>query len=148
MRTSVSASLSYSNLMRLWIQIVAFAISALSIAGCGNANRGTANGDKEVILVPDTTFHNLGKIAYGDIILISNSIQNSSSEDITITEISTDCSCLTAIAESMEVPSGSSTKLRMELDTHGNVGKQYHLTTLKTDKGQTLKICIFADIEN
>lgn len=63
-----------------------------------------------------------------------------------LASVETDCACLTARTDAETIEPGETTKVRIELDTHGSVGKLYHLVDINADNGQTIKIFVYADV--
>ncbi len=126
------------------------AVLAASLASCsGHGNRLSANagalGDSACV-VADTTFHNLGNVDYADIIALTNTLTNTGKQTVRLASVETDCACLTARPDTETIGPGETTKVRIELDTHGSVGKQYHLVDINADNGQTIKIFVYADV--
>ncbi len=107
---------------------------------------GGVTADTIGLLEVDTTFHDLGTLKYGDVVSIRGRVTNRSCGIVRIDEISTDCGCLVAEEEKSTLKSGETSIVTLEFDTHGNIGKQYHVANIKADNGQTIKICIFAEI--
>ncbi len=123
---------------------------AASVASCtGQGNRLPANsgalGDS-VCVVADTTFHNLGNVDYADVIALTNTLTNTGKRTVRLASVETDCACLTARPDAETIGPGEATKVRIELDTHGSVGKQYHLVDINADNGQTIKIFVYAEV--
>lgn len=125
------------------------AVSATLVCCTGRGNRLSENagaiGDSACI-VADTTFHNLGDVDYADIVALSNTLTNIGKKAVRLTSLETDCACLTARADAETIEPGEAAKVRIELDTHGSVGKQYHLVDINADNGQTIKIFVYADV--
>ncbi|MCI5777966.1 MAG: DUF1573 domain-containing protein [Bacteroidales bacterium] len=102
--------------------------------------------DNDNCIIVDTTLHNLGPVGYADVIAITNWLTNHGTATVRLTDIRTDCACITAEAEQRVIEPGQKVKVNIEFDTRGNTGKQYHLIELKTSNGQTIKIYIVAEI--
>lgn len=132
-----------------WLTALTAALTA-SLASCsGHGNRLSANagalGDSTCV-VADTTFHNLGSVDYADVIALTNTLTNIDKRTVRLANVETDCACLTARTDAETIAPGEATKVRIELDTHGSVGKQYHLVDINADNGQTIKIFVYADV--
>lgn len=129
---------------------IVLAVSAAALVRCtGRGNRlaeKPASSSDSACIVADTTFHNLGDVGYADIIALTNTLTNIGRQAVRLTSVDTDCACLTARADAETIGPGGATKVRIELDTRGSVGKQYHLIDINADNGQTIKIFVYADV--
>lgn len=123
-------------------------MTALSMMSCstGSDSKVDRATESDLNIFADTTYHDLGKIAHGDIVCVNNTLTNPCSQTIGIREVSTDCSCTQATVDKTEIKAGEKATLRIEFDTHGNVGRQYHLVSVETTTGKTIKICIYAEV--
>ena len=100
-------------------------MTALSMMSCstGSDSKVDRATESELNIFADTTYHDLGKIAHGDIVCVNNTLTNPCSQTIGIREVSTDCSCTQATVDKTEIKAGEKATLRIEFDTHGNVGR-------------------------
>ncbi len=154
MRLNSSNILTKSGAVRLVGRVLCLAmmLSAAVLTGCGSGQASATPDAAQPILaddaciVADTTFLNIGEVGYADILSLGSRLINRGSKTVKIAAVDTDCSCITAVAECEDIAPGESVKLNIEFDTRGNFGRQYHLIDIKTDNGQNIKICIFADI--
>lgn len=123
---------------------------AIMTAGAACSGEGQRSGDSAIsdaaCIVADTTYHNVGDLDYADVVAVTNRLSNKGQKVVKLTEVTTDCSCLSAQLESNSVEPGASVKLNIELDTHGEIGKQFHLVSIKAENGQTIKICVSANV--
>lgn len=126
--------------------------SAVLLSGCGG--RGSTPSENSVRegevgvggLSVDTTLIDLGRLSGDDVAAYAVKLFNSSDYDISVAEVSTDCSCLCATMDGSVVKAGSWVYLRLEFDTHGAEGKQYHSVRLKSTDGRETELCVFADV--
>lgn len=109
------------------------------------SNDGSAVNEAACI-VADTTYHNVGDLEYADIVAVTNRLTNKGQKVVKLTDVATDCSCLSARLAADSIEPGSSVRLDIELDTHGEIGKQFHLVSIKAGNSQTIKICISANV--
>ncbi len=126
---------------------------ALMAIGCNTPNHNdaskSANETKasyNALSVP-TNIIDLGSISPEDIVSVSTKISNGSGTDIKLTEIATDCSCVSAVASSDIVRGNGSTRLKLEYDAQGTSGKQFHKVIIDADNGQKVEIIVVADVE-
>ena len=131
---------------------LAMILAAAALTGCGcSQTSATPDATQPTLadnacIIADTTFLNIGEVGYADILSLGSRLSNRGSKTVNIATVDTDCSCITAVPEREDIAPGESVKLNIEFDTRGNFGRQYHLIDIKTDNGQNIKICIFADI--
>ena len=126
--------------------------SAVLLSGCGG--RGSTPSESCVQkgkvgvggLSVDTTLIDLGRLSGDDVAAYAVKLYNRSGYDISVVEVSTDCSCLCATVDGSVVKAGSWVYLRLEFDTHSAEGKQYHSVRLKSTDGRETELCVFADV--
>lgn len=126
--------------------------TAVLLSGCGG--RGSTPSESSVQkgevgvggLSVDTTLIDLGRLSGDEVAACAVKLYNRSGYDISVVEVSTDCSCLCATVDGSVVKAGSWVYLRLEFDTHSAEGKQYHSVRLKSTDGRETELCVFADV--
>lgn len=126
--------------------------TAVLLSGCGG--RGSTPSESSVQkgkvgvggLSVDTTLIDLGRLSGDEVAAYAVKLYNRSGYDISVAEVSTDCSCLCATVDGSVVKAGSWVYLRLEFDTHSAEGKQYHSVRLKSTDGRETELCVFADV--
>lgn len=129
--------------------LATIAAIGLGLASCGHSdNVRTASEDQSgaARLALDTTVVDLGQVNSGEIVSKSVMLSNGGTRAAKVTEVETDCGCLEAQVEQETIGPGGNCRLRFELDTHGDFGRQFHKLTLRTDDGQELELMVTADI--
>ncbi|MGN0011488.1 MAG: DUF1573 domain-containing protein [Marinilabiliaceae bacterium] len=126
--------------------------TAVLLSGCGG--HGSTPSESSVQkgkvgvggLSVDTTLIDLGRLSGDEVAAYAVKLYNRSGYDISVVEVSTDCSCLCATVDGSVVKAGSWVYLRLEFDTHSAEGKQYHSVRLKSTDGRETELCVFADV--
>jgi len=80
------------------------------------------------------TSHDFGFIRQGDIVKIDFQVINTGDDALKIGNISASCGCTAAIAEKKELTPGEATKINVEFNTTGKIGKQSkHINVASND---------------
>lgn len=73
-------------------------------------------------------------------------LENVSSGDLKITDIRSDCGCVSASAKVRQVPEGGSVALKISIHEKRKLGPQDRVVTVETESGPPVKIQVRADI--
>lgn len=114
--------------------------------GNGSEARGSLVVDQSTCLVVDKTLVEIGEVGASDIASVSTVITNSGNSDVKISGLETDCECVTASMDKETLRPNENGRIRIEFDANGSHDKQFHLVTINGDNGQTIKICVTADV--
>ncbi len=117
----VSIKLRDSQILRDFLR-TAFGVGvAITLAGCGDNSTTSSGGPEPVVITPSHV--DLGGIENGTSKWAEFSIQNNSSEPITIEKLMSSCGCTSVTADEETIPPGESGILRAEMSNHGRFGK-------------------------
>lgn len=122
---------------------------AVSLTACDgkiSEARGSLVVDQSTCLVAEKTLIEIGEVGMSDIASVSTAITNSGKSDVKITSLETDCTCVTATVDKEALRPNEDGRIRIEFDANGSSDKQFHLVTINGDNGQTIKICVTANV--
>ncbi len=121
-------------------------LSLMACDGNGSVAKGSSVVDQSSCLVVDKTLVEMGKVGTADIVSTSTVISNGGSSDVKINSIETDCPCVSVTMDKETLRPNETGRIRIEFDANGSYDKQYHLVTINGDNGQTINICVTADV--
>lgn len=136
-------------------QLLSLATAAVMLAAsaCGETKStgGGEGGPREGAerrhsLRLDTTVVDLGAVKAGEIVSSSVRLTNDGTEPVEVETVSTDCECIGARVDDVDIAPGGSGRLRFEFDTHASSGRQFHKVTVTLGQGQALELCVVADV--
>lgn len=94
----------------------------------------------------DTNIVDIGTVNPEEIVSQSVRLVNYGTEPVAVESVSTDCDCIGARVDDGAIAPGGSSRIRFELDTHASRGRQFHKISVTYGKGQTLELCVVADV--
>lgn len=127
---------------------VTLTASACSETKSGGGGEGVTceSEERRVSLRLDTTMVDIGLVNPGEIVSQSVRLTNDGTEPVEVESVETDCECIGARVDEVDIAPGGSSRMRFELDTHASRGRQFHKISVTYGHGQTLELCVVADV--
>lgn len=126
----------------------------LLLISCSGNNKKNQQSQRQKVVLENTTIefsettHNFGKLTAGEIVLFTFEFTNTGKHNYRITEIESDCGCVSTRFIQEAIKPGEKGWIEVELNSAGLVGREYKTIEIHGNSNELKHLAIFAEVKN
>ena len=126
----------------------------LLLISCSNGKKQNQQEQQQNVATEKTNVeftentHNFGALTAGEIVLYTFEFTNTGDSDYRISDIESDCGCVSIHYIQEAVKPGEKGWIEVELDTSGLVGREYKTIEIHGNSKELKHLAIFAEVKN